>query len=180
QEGVVDGERAGVNVADRIDQAHHAACPAHVEPGQALPVPRKVEERVTREHVVPMCDQPVVQLALLDGGRVQRVPDVRATPRWPQPGDPQLRAEGVGDRLERVQLADILPSNHHRDLEASEAGRGEVAHRPQGRLERPGAADGVVDLRGGAVQGYLHVDVVTAGQPTGGLRRDLHAVGGEL
>ena len=44
----------------------------------------------------------------------------------------------------------------------------------------PGAADGVVDLGGGAVQRDLHVDVVAGGQPRGHLRRDPHPVGGEL
>src|SRR5258706_14831001 len=80
QEGIVNGERAGVHVADRVDQADHPPCPAHVETGQALAVPGKVEERVTGQHVLAAGDQPVVQLALLSGRRVQLVPDVRAAP----------------------------------------------------------------------------------------------------
>src|SRR5690606_18109612 len=47
QEFVVNGERAGVDVADRVDQAHHTARAAQVEPGQRGRAQRvEVEERV--------------------------------------------------------------------------------------------------------------------------------------
>ena len=44
----------------------------------------------------------------------------------------------------------------------------------------PWPAHRIVDLRGGAVERDLHVDVVTGGQPGRHLGRDAHAVGGEL
>ena len=52
QEVVVDRERAGVDVADRVDQADHAAGAAEVEAGQGLAERGEVEERVAGEHVV--------------------------------------------------------------------------------------------------------------------------------
>ena len=116
QEVLVDRERAGVDVADRVDQAHHPPGPAQVEPRQRLAVGGEVEERVAGQDAVAARDQPVVQLALLRGGRVQLVPHVRAAPGRPQPGDPQLGAELVGDRLELVELVDVLPGHHDRDL----------------------------------------------------------------
>ena len=104
QEGVVDGERAGVDVADRVDQADHPAGAAQVEPRQRLPVPGQVEERVAGQHALAVRDQPVVELALLRRGRVQLVPDVGPATGRAQPGQPQLGAVRVGERLERVQL----------------------------------------------------------------------------
>src|SRR5262249_48041513 len=83
-------------------------------------------------------------------------------------------------RLEVIQLADVLPGHHHRDLEAPESGPGQVAHRPQRGGVRARPADRVVDLLGGAVQRDLHVDVVAGGQAAGYLRAGLDAVGGEL
>jgi hypothetical protein len=108
----VDRERARVDVADGIDQAHHAARPAEVQPRQRVPVGRQVEERVPGQHLLAAGHQPVVELPLLPGRRVQVIPHVRAAARWPQPGQPQLRAEPVGDRLEIVQLSDVLPGHH--------------------------------------------------------------------
>src|SRR5579859_1400714 len=52
QEVLVDGERAGVYVTHGIDEAYHAPRPAHVQPGQRLPVGRQVEERVPGEHLL--------------------------------------------------------------------------------------------------------------------------------
>src|SRR6478609_3706498 len=46
---VMDGERAGVDVANRVDQAYHPAGAAQVQPGQrtGLAEARQVEERVS-------------------------------------------------------------------------------------------------------------------------------------
>src|SRR5689334_15816020 len=74
QETRVNREGAGVHVADGVDQAHDAAGAAQVEPGQRAAVAAEVEERIAGEHVRAMSRQPVVQLALLGGGRAQLVP----------------------------------------------------------------------------------------------------------
>ena len=105
---VVDHERAGVHVADRVDQAHDAPGAAHVEPGQRLAERVEVEERVAGEHVVAVGQQPLVDLALLGVGRVQLVPRVGAAARRAQAGDAQLGAVRVGERLELVELVDVV------------------------------------------------------------------------
>src|SRR5699024_12830562 len=68
EELLVDGERAGVDVTERVDQAHHAPGPAQVQARQRalalLAESRQVEERVAGEHVLTVGDQPVVELAL--------------------------------------------------------------------------------------------------------------------
>src|SRR5206468_5245916 len=61
---VVDGERAGVDVADRIDQAHDAPGAAQVQAGQRLAVRGEVEERIAGEHRLAALEQPVVEPAL--------------------------------------------------------------------------------------------------------------------
>src|SRR5262249_39920289 len=43
KELLVDGERAGVHVADRVDQTHHPACAAEVQTRQRLPERGQVE-----------------------------------------------------------------------------------------------------------------------------------------
>jgi hypothetical protein len=111
-----------------------------------------VEERVTGEYLFPVLAQPVVQGPLLDGGRVQLVPHLRAAPRWPQAGQPQLGGVAVGDHLERVELAGVVPGHHDRDLESGKTRVGQSLHRPQGRPVRPGAPHLVVDLFGSAVE----------------------------
>ena len=180
QERVVDGERAGVHVADRIDEAHDPPGAAQVQPRQRLPVARQVEERVAGEHAFAVGQQPVVQLPLLGGGGVQLVPHVGAPARRPQPGEPQLGAVAVGDRLEGVELGDVVPGADDRQLEPGEAGGGQVLHRLHGGGERPLAPHGVVDVGGGAVERDLHVDVVAGGQPGGHIGGDPYAVGREL
>jgi hypothetical protein len=97
-----------------------------------------------------------------------------------QPGQPQLSTELVRDGLERVELAGVLPGDHDRDLEAGEPGVGQVSYGAQGGPVRAGAAECVVDLFGGAVEGDLHVHVVAAGEPLCDRGGDLDAVGGEL
>ena len=80
----MDGEGAGVDVADRIDQAHHPPGAAQVQPRQravAAVADAQVEERVTGEHAVTVRDEPVVEFALLRGGGVQLVPHIRAAAR---------------------------------------------------------------------------------------------------
>ena len=49
---------------------------------------------------------------------MQRVPDVGAAAGRTQPRQPQLRPVGVGDRLEFVQLRDVLARDDDRQLEA--------------------------------------------------------------
>ena len=88
-----------------------------VQPGQRVSVAGQVEERVAGKHVLAVRDEPVVELALLLRSDVQVVPDVGAAPGRPQPGDPQLRVEPVGDRLEFVELADVVAGHDDRDLE---------------------------------------------------------------
>ena len=56
---VVENERAGVYVADRIDQTHHSTCPTQVEPRKRLAESRQVEERIAGEHIGAL-DEPVV------------------------------------------------------------------------------------------------------------------------
>ena len=58
----MDRERAGVDVADRVDQADDAAGAAEVQPGQRLAVGGEVEERVAGEDVLAVREQPVVEL----------------------------------------------------------------------------------------------------------------------
>ncbi len=176
----MDGERAGVHVADRVDQADHPASAAQVQPGQRRAVAAQVEERVPGEHAAAVRHQPVVQLPLLARGQVQLVPHVGAAAGRAQPGEPELRAEPVGQRLQLVELADVVPGHHDGDLEAGEPRVGQLLHGPQRDRVRPGPAHRVVHLGGGAVQGDLHVHVVAAGQPPGDARSDLDAVGGEL
>ncbi len=179
-EAVVDGERAGVDVTHRVDQAHHPARATHVQPGQRLTEGRQVEERVAGEHTVAVAQQPFVEFALLFGQRVQLVPHIRAASGRTQPGQPQGGAVAVGDLPELVELGDIVPGRHHRQLGILESGRRKVFQRPDGHVVGAGAAHRVVDGGIGAVERDLHVHIVAGGQPRGDLRRDPDAVGGEL
>src|SRR5690606_23671901 len=70
--------------------------------------------------------------------------------------------------------------HQHAVLGPGETRVAQVAHGGHGGVERTLAAHGVVDLRRGAVQGELDVDVVGPGQPTRAFGRDAHAVGREL
>ena len=180
QELLMDGERAGVDVAHRVDQAHHPPGAAHAEAGQRAAVGAEVEERVAGEHLLAAGHQPVVELALLIRGGMKLLPHIGAAAGRAQPGEPQLGAVAVGDRLELVELAGVVPGHHDRDLEAAEARIGEVADRPQRGRVRAGPADGVVDPGRRPVERDLHVDVVAGGEPPGHGGSDLHPVGGEL
>src|SRR5580658_842712 len=104
----MDGERAGIDVADRVDQAHHPPGTAQVQSRQGLPVAGQVEERVTSKNTLPPADQPVIKRALLVSTRMQFVPDVSAPPGRTQPGEPQLRPVLVSQGRELIQLADVL------------------------------------------------------------------------
>ncbi len=77
QELAVDHERAGIDVADGIDEADHTSGSAHVQPVERLPERGEMEERVAGKDAGPL-EQPVVQRALLGRGRVQRLPAVDA------------------------------------------------------------------------------------------------------
>lgn len=176
----MDGEGAGVDVADRVDQADDASGTAQVEAGERCTVRGEVEEGVSGQHVVAVGQQPVVQLTLLCRGRVQVVPDVGSAAGGTQPGQTELGAVTIGEGLEPVQLGDVVAGADHGDLEGSHACGGEVLHRPQRRRVRTGAAYRVVDVGGRAVEGDLDVHVVVGGEPASRLGRDADAVGGEL
>src|SRR5688500_1263626 len=60
---IVQHERACVDVTDRVDEAHHPAGTAEVQPGQRLTQRGQMEERIAGEHR-RAAEQPVVQLAL--------------------------------------------------------------------------------------------------------------------
>ena len=176
----MDDERAGVHVADRVDQAHDPPGAAHVETGQRLTERVEVEERVAGEHVVAVGEQPAVDLALLLVRRMQVVPRVGTTARRAQAGDAQLRAVRVGERLELVELIDVVAGDDDGDLERPEAGVGEVVHRPPGGGVRAVAAHGVVGDGVGAVEADLDVEVVHRRQPARGCGVDERTVGREL
>ena len=61
----MDGERARVDVADRVDQADHPARAAQVQARQRVAVGGQVEERVAGQHLLAAGRQPVVELPLL-------------------------------------------------------------------------------------------------------------------
>ena len=76
EELAVDDEGAGVDVADRVDQAHDPPGPAQVEPVERLAEGREVEEGVAGQHAGAL-HQPVVEPALLRRRRVEGVPACR-------------------------------------------------------------------------------------------------------
>ena len=176
----MDHERARVHVADRVDQAHHPSRTAQVQARQRRAVAAQVEERVAGQHVFSVSQQPLVQPALLPGRRVQAIPHVGAPTRRAQPGQTELRAVAIGDRLECIELRHVLPGDDHRQLEADEAGLRQSLHGGDRGEVRARAPDRVVDRGGGPVERDLHVDVVgrrKLGRPLG---RDARAVGREL
>jgi hypothetical protein len=142
----------------------------------------EVEERVTGQHVVAVGEQPLVDLALLRLRGVQVVPGVGPATRRAQARDAQLGAEGVGERLELVELVDVVAGDDHGDLELAEAGVAQVLHRPDRGGVRTLAADGVVGDGIGAVETDLDVEVVHRCEPPRLLgvdertvRRELHS-----
>ena len=176
----MDGEGAGVDIAHRIDQAHHPAGSAQVETRKGVAVGGQVEEGVTGQHVFTMGHQPVVELALLGGRRMQLIPYIGTPARGPQAGEAELGPVAVGDGLEGVELGDVVAGDDDREFEPGEPGGKQALHSHHGGGERALAPHGVVDLGGGAVQGDLHVDVVASGQSSGHRLGDPRAVGREL
>ena len=89
QEAVVDRERAGVHVADWVDQTDNPASAAQIQPRQrtGLAEWRQMEKRITRQNVITALHEPVVQLHLLFGGWVQLVPHVCPPAGRPKSGD---------------------------------------------------------------------------------------------
>ena len=184
QELVVDDERAGVDIADGVDEAHDPPSAAQVQPRQVRVTGLggegvEVEERIAGEHV-GVVEDPAEHLALLRVGEAQVVVAVDAATRRAQAGDAQLGAVVIGQRLELVELVDVVAGADDRDLEVLEA---DVAQVPHG-LERLGvgalATDGVVDVGGHAVEADLDVEVGQLDQALGGGAVEVGAVGGEL
>jgi hypothetical protein len=98
QEVLVDGEGAGVDVADRIDQADHPAGAAQVEPGRASPSADRWKNESPVSTASPW-RQPVVELALLRRRGVCSSSQTSAPAPTGAAGDPQLGAVAVGDAL---------------------------------------------------------------------------------
>ena len=111
-----------VDVADRIDQAHHSTCSAHVEPGQRITEGIQVEERVSGQNVLAMREEPFVDLALLGVGRMKFVPCIGTSTRGAKASDAQLGSIGIGKPFELVELRDVVASHDHRNLEGAEPG----------------------------------------------------------
>ncbi len=138
-----------------------------------------MEERVAGEHV-GVVEDPVEDLALLGVGEAQVVVAVHAAARGTQAGDAQLGAVVIGERLELVELVDVVAGTHDRDLEVLEAHVAQVAH----RLDRLGvgalAANRVVHLGRHSVEADLDVEVWQLDEALGGGPVEVGAVGGEL
>ena len=176
---VVQHERAGVHIADRVDEAHHATGAAQVETGQRFAERGEVEERVAGEHM-RAGEQPVVELDLLGARGMQLMPGVDAATGGTEPGETQLGAVLVRQCLVGVDLFDVLAGHDHRQLELTEIGIAQMvhggAHPGVGAL----AAHGVVGVLVDTVERDLDVDVVHGGEALGVLGVDAAAVGGEL
>src|SRR5690606_38325847 len=156
---------------DRVDEADDAAGAAHVEPGQRVAARVEVEERVAGEHLPAGGEQPLVGLALLGIGRGQLVPGGGAAAGRARAGGPPRCAVRAGERLEPVELVDVVAGDDDADLERTalgdEVGGGEVVHRPAHRVVAAGTTDGVVGGGVGAVEAELDVEVVHRRQPAG-------------
>ena len=176
----MDGERARVDAAHRVDEAHHPAGAAQVETGQGVAEGRQVEEGVAGQDRLAVVEEPVVEALLLVGRGMQLVPDVRAASGGTQAGEAELGAQAVGHRQVLVELVDVVARHDDRQLEACHARLGEALHGADRRRERALPADGVVDLGRGAVEADLHVDVVARRQARGDGRGEARAVGREL
>src|SRR5258705_11836044 len=113
----MDRERAGVNVADRVDEAHHTTGAAQVQPGERTgrAQARQVEEGVAGEHPVTLGHQPVVELHLLLGGGVEFVPHFGAAPGRTQPGDPQCGTVTCCLCGESAKWSYVVPRTSDRD-----------------------------------------------------------------
>ena len=150
----MDGEGAGIDVADRIDQAYHPARPAQVQPGERprRTEPGQVEEGVARQHAVTAFDEPVVELHLLLGGGVQFVPHVGTTARRAEARYPQRSAVTRCQSSEFVELVDIVSGDDDGDLRVFEPSGSEVLQRADGHRERALPTHRIVDFRGRSVE----------------------------
>ena len=176
----MDHEGAGIDVADRVDQADDPPGAAHVEPGQRLTEGVEVEERVAGKYLRSVGEEPAVDLHLLIARRPQLGPRVGPAARRPQPGDAQLRAVGVRQRLELVELVDVVAGHYHGDLERPEPGVAQRVHRPPRGGVRTATAHRVIRRGIDAVEADLHVEVVHRRQAVGGGGVEERAVGREL
>lgn len=104
-----------------------------------------------------------MKLSLLLRCGVQRVPDIDAASRGPQPGQAQRGSELIGKLLEVVELVDVLPRHDDRDLRIPETGIRQVLQGRNGRVEGTLTAHTVIDVSRRPIQGYLNVDVVRRG-----------------
>jgi hypothetical protein len=112
EELVMNRKWTRIDVADRVDQTDDAPGAAQIQPGQRLAVARKMEERVAGLDLLAVREQPFIELALLVRGRMQVVPHVGAPAGRAESGEPELGTKPVGNRLEVVQLADVVPGHH--------------------------------------------------------------------
>ena len=176
----MDRERAGVDVAHRVDEADDPAGSAQVEAGQRGAVTAEVEEGVPGEHPLAALQQPVVEQPLLRGGGMKRVPHIGAPPGRAQARQAQLGTVAIGDRLQRVELGHVVAGDDDRELEVAHARLGQMLHRPQRGGVGAGAAHRVVDLGRGPIKRDLDIEVVISGQEARPRRGDPAAVRGEL
>ena len=179
QEVLVDDERAGVDIADRIDQADHSPGATQVQAVERIAEGREVEERIAGEHRGAI-EQPRVELALLGVGQVELVPGVSTPSRWPKAGEPELSAVASGDGFELIELAHVVAGHDHRDLELAEPGLCQVVHRRGRRCEAARTPERVIGGLIGTVDRDLDIDVVAAGQAPSSLRCQAGPVGREL
>ena len=84
-EVVVQNKRAGIHIANRINETDNPAGTAEVEPGQRLAKGGEMEEGIAGEHM-GAGQQPVVQLDLLGTGGMQLMPGVDAATRGTEAG----------------------------------------------------------------------------------------------
>jgi hypothetical protein len=61
----MDDKRAGVDIADRINQTHHSPSTAEVEPRKTVAERIEMEERISSQYVLTVAEQPLVEFALL-------------------------------------------------------------------------------------------------------------------
>ena len=103
----VDDERAGVDVADGVDEADDPARAAQVEPVERLAQGRQVEERVAREHA-GVLEQPVVEVRCCAAVGCSSSHESTARPDGRSRVSAELGAVRVGDGRQRVELLHVL------------------------------------------------------------------------
>ena len=95
-------EWAGVHIANWVNEAHHTTSSTQVQTRKRFTECIQVEERIASKHIVAVCNEPVINLALLCLGWVQFIPCVCTSTRRTQASDSQLRAVAVGKLLECI------------------------------------------------------------------------------